>query len=749
MRGVACAIAVLLVEVCLGQGGIIWFDGSKSEQPPAGKLLSDNDGYWGERILTGVDYTYERTPDNPADKWRDDATKFGRRLLDGRPAGNWWTPVGISGPLVVTFDFKRMCQFSEVDIDTRNKKVATRIEVSEEAQGPWTEVFSRSLEECPEQEFHRMPLLDQPRGRYLRLTVEAQSTTWVEEVLVWGEAEVSPETPEAYNPIYPQREPSPISFESIPGIERTAFPDARFWSWTATLGPAAKEPAVWSSVPTWDAITDKALLPKPEEVLKSLELVMARNESECAALALTNTSWQRNWETELSLSAFRGPGGQQGKVTGLLRVAGAIPSRWYGVNLGPLFEAGNMLSSSLMRRYLTNGGLIERFPRVVLSKAGAACFWLTVTTNDAAPGLYTARLSAKGGPSLTVRVRVLDVTLPQPRIWLQTYSSVTGQFPFCAADRLAREVAYKKQIGVTVWNGFPEDNTAPKLAYEKGKTFFHIWGLGDYGHKLYGGNVDPDELTDQDAAAIAELIKGHVQEARELGLDYDEWYVELTDEPGERNAQAFGALCHLIRKADPKVRIYCNPSFWTGEEPDGCRPDEVVYQALGPWYRECVDVSCPIYILLRNRPNSMPLFDAPRAVRAFYNVCTQSAKSERAAEVELYRRMAWDAFKLGWNGWGFYSYYAPRGDPWNDSDAEWYTGEDLPDYIMVYPGPYGPIPTRQSEAVREGWEDYCLLSLLRTEKKESELKAILDDYAAGRPLSELRVKALLTVAGKG
>ncbi|MCX7599934.1 MAG: DUF4091 domain-containing protein [Armatimonadetes bacterium] len=743
------AMAVLLAVPYLGLCDLVWFDGSRSEGGPPGKLLSDNDGYYGDRILTGVEYTYERPPDNPPDRWRDDASKFGRRLLDGRPAGNWWTPVGITGPLVVTFDFKRTCEFSEVDIDTRNKKVAIKLQVADGADGPWQEAFSRSLEDCPDQQFHRIVLPQRPRGRYLRLTVEAPGITWLEEVLVWGDAEVTAERPEALNPTYPSRDPSSISFESIPGIERTAFPDARFWAWTADLGPMAKQPAVWSQVPTWDAITDKPLLPARAEVRDSVEIVMARNETECLALALTNTSWERAWETEISLSPFRNAAGRaEDKITGVVRVMGAIPSRWYGVNLGPMFRAGNMLPPGLMRRYLTNGSLIENFPRVTLSKAGSAVFWVSVTTSAARPGLYTARLSADGGPSLIVRARVLDVTLPAPRVWLQTYSYWTDQFPFRAADRPAKEVAYKKFLGITVWNGFPEENTPAKLAYEKKKTYYQVWGIGDYGHQLYGGRIDPDKLTDEDAAKIAELIRGHVQKARQLGLDYDEWYVELTDEPGEGNSRAFGAVCRLIRQADPRVRIYCNPSFWTGEGPDGCRPDEVIFDALSGWYKECVDVSCPLYLLLRNRPRSMTLFDAPRPVRAFYNVCTQSAKSERAAEVELYRRMAWDAFKLGWNGWGFYSYYAPRGDPWNDFDAEWYTGEDLPDYIIVYPGPYGPIPTRQSEAVREGYEDYCLLTLLRTKRLDRELNTILSEYATGKPLSELRLRALKVVAGK-
>jgi len=57
-------------------------------------------------------------------------------------------------------------------------------------------------------------------------------------------------------------------------------------------------------------------------------------------------------------------------------------------------------------------------------------------------------------------------------------------------------------------------------------------------------------------------------------------------------------------------------------------------------------------------------------------------------------------------------------------------------------GPQGPVPTRQSGAVREGWEDYCLLTLLRQQGKQKELEAILKAYTDGRPISDLRLAAL-------
>jgi len=226
-------------------------------------------------------------------------------------------------------------------------------------------------------------------------------------------------------------------------------------------------------------------------------------------------------------------------------------------------------------------------------------------------------------------------------------------------------------------------------------------------------------------------------------MSYEDWYGELTDEPGPRNSAAYGALAATIKRADPRVRIYCNPCFWVG---DGVVADDEVFAALSPWYSQVIDVSVPLFLLLRDHPRSYELFTQPRSVNAFYYVATHHTRSEASAQVELYRRMGWEAFAHGFNGWGFYSYYAPRGNPWDDLDVDFYSREDRADYQMVFPGPRGPIATRASEAVREGWEDYCLLTLLRERGAEQELAALLAEREAGTPMTELRLRGLRAAA---
>lgn len=740
-------LSIVLMTACgYCPAGTLWWDGSHdAADAPPGKLLSDNDGYFGDCILTGVTYSYETEPTNPADIWRDDATRYGRRLLDGRPAGNWWVPVGVNGkPLAVVFDFQRPCAFTEVDVCSRSRQVGIEVACGDGPDGPWRPAFSRPREQAPDEAFRRCPLADGAEGRYLRLSVDGGGISYVDEVLVWGDASAEADIPEDYRPVVPPALPTEIAFSGIPGIEKTTFSDARFWDWQREIGSHARQPVVWWRVATWSSITDTPLLPEAASITDSVQITMARNETECVALALTNTSCEAPREVTLKLSEFRAEGGAgQDALGGGLSVAGAIGSRHYGVNLGPLLTADNMPGESLLRRYLTNGAGISAFPRVTLSRAGSAVLWLSVTSDNAPPGRYLARLSCGSGPALIVRVHVLDVTLPAPPVWLNTWSGTTSMFPFVYDDRAPREVAYKQSLGISVWNGFPEPGTDAEIAHRSGRAVFHLYGVPDkYVHGGYAGRIKPEELGEEDQQAISEHVASLVRRATELGLDYDDWYGEIWDEPGPGNSALYGALARMMKQADPRVQVYCNPCFWSG---NGVLGDAEVYGALSPWYREYVDISVPLYLLVRDHPQSYGLFDAPRAVRASYAVSTQSAKSEQAPQVQAYRRMAWDAFSRGWNGWGFYSYYAPRGNPWNDMDADWI--EDRPDYLMVYPGPRGPIATRQSEAVREGWEDYCLLTLLREWGAGAEVEQILQAYADGAEPEALRLRALRAAAG--
>ena len=185
---VFCAVATLGTAL---QARLLWWDGSITQESSApGKLLSDNEDYWGDVVLTGVTYLYEgATPDAPADNRVDRNGRTGRVLIDGNPD----KPIGLNAaqPLVAVFDFNRLCTFTEWDICLpKPDALAITLEFGmpgEDDQAiTWQTVFVRSLDDSAVSRFFRIALEAQPSGRYVRVTVQGRGVTALTEMLALG-----------------------------------------------------------------------------------------------------------------------------------------------------------------------------------------------------------------------------------------------------------------------------------------------------------------------------------------------------------------------------------------------------------------------------------------------------------------------------------------------------------------------------------------------------------------------------------
>jgi hypothetical protein len=728
-------IACLVVLSTAGHSDLIWWDGTRDAgNAPPGKLLSDNVGYYGDCVRTGVDYTYEAQPDVRPDVPKFERDRPGRALLDGNPRDG----VARKGPLAVMLDFKRGCTFAEIDLCTMSPKLSVKLETAVKP-GEWKMVhesqvvlrhptrpgtmhhFSDYIDAHPGAMMQRIPLPEKPQGRYLRVSVESDGNTNLSEVVAWGDAEVTAENPEQFNPVLKTKEPLKWCQFSIPGIDKMGIVFNEFNDWKQRIGGANKLKAVWSQVSTWDGITEKPILPDRDKINKPVQLVMARNETECAAIALTNIQWPDKLETEVKLGEFHRVGDSKPvpEIKGKLRVAGAIPSSIFGVVLGPLLESDNMPSLGILKHYLTNADGIHDFPKLTLPEMTAAVMWLSVTTDGVQPGVYEAELSCSTPETqpLKIRAQVLDVTLPRSFAWVGTYSTYSRQFPFEYSDRVEREAEYHHSIGISAYDGFPAPGTVMAAAHKLGGTVHGVIPLPD----RYLG----PELSEANIREIDDITKATVARAKELGLKYDEWYIELWDEPDEKKMAAYEKVCKQIHKADPNVRIYANP----------------MTNKIGDWYNKEVAVSIPNFKGSRmDLPEWKRVFSAPRWINAYYVVATNSAKGERTYCLERYRRFAWEAMIRGYNGWGWFAYYQPCGDPWNDLDSE------CPDFEVVYPGPRGPIASRASEVAREGYEDYCLIELLKQQGKKRDVDALMKAYKNDVPLTELHLRALKAAA---
>lgn len=743
---------------------IVWATGEHDPSgPPRGRLLSDNAGYWGDVVLTGATYTWESNPDNPADRLMDNAAQFGRRLLDGRIEGNWWVPVGQNPgrELVAVFDFHRPCQFTEVDtIASRTPKTSLKIEVRATPSDSWTTVFAQSLDKSPDKSLNRAILAANSTGRFMRLSLGSNGITWLDEVLVWGEADVSPQYPEHIAPTY-RRELPPATLCSIPGMKATEFPAARFAEWRSAIGQHASAPAIWSTAA--QASPRQPILPEAAAINPAVHLVMARNETESLYLALTNTSAADSRVVTINdvLPRAVNSNEPETRLQAKLLIGGALPTAapkqpltaeqrlrlmidaditddtasGDEVGILPFFDRGQMLGRSLMQRYLANGVEIRDFPQITLPPGGSAVFMLRVSTAGAAAGQYAGAISATTADGQTVtaplRIEVSDITLPDLDLWIHSWGNTTTQFPFETQSRCENDVRASRELGVTAFMGFPSPGSKAALFGAMGRTYYHTAAIpDDYVNRGYASQLQPAQITAEDEKRIADHLRELVKQASQLGLRYDDWWVELWDEPQETNTATYEALARILRHTDPRVRIYMNPLFWR----PGHAPDDVIVAHLAPWYNELIDVSVPIMTLVGDSRATRELWSAPRYVRAFY--IHPAARGGRA--------MGWKASDLGYNGWGYYCYYSPRGNPW---DVRTWTELGY-SYQMVFPGPQGPIAMPIYDEMRDGWEDYRLLAALRQRGREDIVQQLLNGYRNGKSLTELRIIGLRSVEAK-
>lgn len=754
IKSIALFLSFAAIIFTLKAEPLIWFDGSvdPSGKPP-GKLLSGNEDYYGEVVLTGMEYSYEQIPD------RNEDTRPNRTGLTGRTLINGFRGLGVSmskgKPVVVICDFKHECVFTEFDVVSESKKLMMKLEGSLDGK-QWQTLFEQSYADSPENLLHRIKLEQQPRARFLRLSVQAPGKiTWLDEIIAWGEVPGMTEADEVFDAPAQGEYPIGVVFPTVTGVGKSAVSDREAFYWVQSLTPEQRnEAAVWFQVPTWDSISHQPLLPTSAEVGRSIRIVMARNEVEHVAVALKNTLVSQPRELRIRLPEVKCANDNTAeKLSARLGVMGVIGDRGFGNNLGPIFYPGNVLGSSLMAKYLLNGRQIRSFPDIVLHPAATTVFWLTLSSEYAAPGIYHTELAFDGGKPMAVEIEVLDVTLPQVFALVKAYSNASStMFPFVYGDRDRRDIDYALDCGLSDFRRLTESQEQELLKQSKAKDIKILYSGGNIIPNEYIRNIHRKEWTKAEdlpaATVIADHVKDVVAKMKARGFDYQDWYARTGDEPGRHNMAAVAAVCRMVRQADPKVQIYLNPCYWAGYDRNGVAPDDVVSGDLKDWYNECVDISVPLFLLLENRPESMKSFSAPRLANAYYMVSGHLDRSESAAEIQKYRKMAWRSFSMGFNGWGFYAFYSPRGSAWNHFDRN-PSGEGLKepnDYSVVYPGLREFVPTRQSEALRQGKEDYQLLSLLRQQGATELLDKLMERFKQGEDPMQLRLEALRAAA---
>lgn len=687
---------------------------------PKGALLTDNPGWWGERVWTGVTYEYEEGhgPNNPRDIAGDNAKVFGRRLLDGRVKGSRHVPVGWNtGSLAAVFDFKRPCVFNEVDLFMGFGQVRdheAKLRFSGDGTN-WHEVVTFSASN----KFDRIRLDPPANGRYMRLELKEKGAYpfTLDEVLVWGEGEVSEKYPEDARPAvaewkFPQ---------SIGGNAKTRYSEAKFDEFAACASNGVEIVALG---PRPDNISWPILGRTPE----SLSLKMARNETEARFFAVVNATRETNNVT-IAVDGLGGGVSAELLVGGTiltsqrkrklseqekfdLKIKGEVPEEMFDTRYDalPFFSAESKPSEGILSRYVANREQVRGFPSAVPLRPGeAVVVMLRLKTAGAKPGTRRGVLVA-GKVRLPLAVDVVDLTLPDPPVWVYVWGPFTPQFPFESRTRFERDAQAVVDLGVTQWR-MPAKGTKLEYAMKKRANSWFMSPISDgqLFHYVYNNKVK--ELTDAHRKHLDESVARALAKAEAIGIPPERVVFDLPDEIGPGNAKVAGEMAQHVKTNHPAVSVFCNPSFWMRT---GFADATMMTNRLCSWYNDYVDVSVPYRSHLEDKVKRGELFTKPRRVNAQY-----AHPAGRAG-----RSISWSSFRYGMDGYAWWAYYSPTGNPWDIRTWRMWGYEAL----NALPLENGVAVCPAYEEMREAWEDWRLLTALKEAGKTELLDSLLKEF---------------------
>jgi len=208
--------------------------------------------------------------------------------------------------------------------------------------------------------------------------------------------------------------------------------------------------------------------------------------------------------------------------------------------------------------------------------------------------------------------------------------------------------------------------------------------------------------------ALPPYMKSLQRHLKEKGYDTDRFALYPIDEPGGRDGwvgiNEMVAFGKMAKEAAPEVWVYTN-----AYGPTGLPMLEALAPYIDVWAPPVNMVACEENKMAFLRQMGIPLWSYNCSYNNYNKLMTASRTLKEADIVSEYRTAGIWAFRHGLQGTGFWTYCCSDDDPWTRTETE---------YVLVYPGTTGPVTSRRWEAVREGIEDFRILTALRAAKED-------------------------------
>lgn len=392
--------------------------------------------------------------------------------------------------------------------------------------------------------------------------------------------------------------------------------------------------------------------------------------------------------------------------------------------------------------------------------------WLTVEVpKTAAPGIYTGTVKISGsadGQTLTanipVHIKVYNVTLGKSRLWLTQwfYMSRYRQSELTDVNlaklekfspqywdlmrKYARNMAQHRQnmalispLEMTEYSFAPDGrlqfdftnfNRAVRIFIDEGvigriegghlggrinnewtnnfETFIYIFKYG----KFIKSSAEPQtaEAVNFYSQFLPALVK-HLRQNNWLNI-----YVQhIADEPITQNKQSYDTFVRLVRKYAPELKII-----------EACHTTQLA---------EPINIWVPQLNYLKQNFDFYKQHQKSGDEVWFYTcMYPQGEFANRFWELPLIktRILHWINFKYGITGYLHWGYNFWNDNPYKNTGFEHTKMPDGDEWI-VYPGIDGPLDSIRFEALRDGVDDYELLSML-AESNPAAAKRLVEKH---------------------
>jgi len=279
--------------------------------------------------------------------------------------------------------------------------------------------------------------------------------------------------------------------------------------------------------------------------------------------------------------------------------------------------------------------------------------------------------------------------------------SYLSDAPIWSDENRARLISLQREAGVNVFVVHPRSIPIPGVKGDWGRKQALLRdelraykGAGTV--LLYASwkeHVQPGRLgSSAFRSAVGDWVKQLVPLMASEGYGYGDWAVYPIDEPAGESLALVGQLARSIKAADANVRVYANPGSVGMAD---LLPGGAVGSVLG-----AIDLWQPLLGVPAER--LAPVLRRSGVERwSIYAVGTAPAKTILP---NCYRKVAWEAQRLGAAGFGFWSFSDTAGSSaWDDLDGT------RPDWAAVYEASAGVVTSRRWEAFRQGVMEYRLL----------------------------------------